>query len=347
MPSLSTRHSRPSTSVRRRPRHRQGAASHRGAQSRRSIERDLVDGERHPLHELTTSSRSRHPLSSRARRGAAARRPRSSGSTADPGGQSRRGYYADDSAPRQSRLRRARGQQPRLVGLRQDLLPPRRQAARRRRPKGQRRGAQLPRRHSTGSTASRVGIIGGSYGGYMVLRRPRVPRPRRSTSGINIFGVNESLSGRGNPRRCRRGLFSSPCADVPDSPWPGSGSRLRKRRAERNSSARPSRSSDNKPAARHRPTPRRRRRLRHPCQGKWRVIGGNRDGLRRAWPHDCAARRIRQLQAEALVAFLLIVVDDLEFDELGLRILVTPGNRHGIGDEILARRGRACDRLSR
>jgi hypothetical protein len=79
---------------------------------------DGLDDPRHPLSPHGASARKSRPgvIVLRAWR---------------PGGQSRKRLFGDDPAPRQSRLRRAARQQSRLVGLRQDLLPHGRQAARR------------------------------------------------------------------------------------------------------------------------------------------------------------------------------------------------------------------------
>ena len=90
--------------------------------------------------------------------------------------------------------------------------------------------------------------------------------------------------------------------------------------------------------------PRRRRRACRAAGTNSRIIGCDRDGLCRPLPQDRAARRVRELQAEGLVTFLLLVIDDLEFDELGVHILVAPRNRHGIGSEIRACVGGARDR---
>ena len=93
------------------------------------------------------------------------------------------GYSALHAVPGQPRLRRARHQQSRQLRLRQDVLRRRRQEARPRAAVGLRRRARSTCSRSTTWIANRIGIIGGSYGGYMVLAalafQPRRVRRRR------------------------------------------------------------------------------------------------------------------------------------------------------------------------
>ena len=105
-----------------------------------------------------------------------------------PGGQSRRGYSATIQHLVNHGYARARRQQPRLERLRQDVLSHGRPQARRRRSEGHRRTPSSTWPALDWVDGERIGIIGGSYGGYMVGAALAF-EPDAFDVGIDIFGV--------------------------------------------------------------------------------------------------------------------------------------------------------------
>ncbi len=105
-----------------------------------------------------------------------------------PGGQSRRGYSATIQHLVNHGYARARRQQPRLLRLWQDVLPHGRQASTATSISRTSSPARNTWPGSTGSIAERIGIIGGSYGGYMVGAALAFS-PDTFDVGVDIFGV--------------------------------------------------------------------------------------------------------------------------------------------------------------
>ena len=106
-----------------------------------------------------------------------------------PGGQTTPRLQRHDPVPGQSRLRRPRHQQPRQFRLRQDVLSPPTTSKHGREPlwdcvEAKKYLASLPY-----VDANRIGIIGGSYGGYMVLAALAF-QPDVFDVGVDIFGVS-------------------------------------------------------------------------------------------------------------------------------------------------------------
>ena len=130
------------------------------------------------LQELRRHGDPQHPVEAAPGDRAEPRRRRWCWVHGGPGGQTTRALQRRHPVPRQPRLRGARHQQPRQLGLRQDLLRRRRRQARPRAAVGHASTRRSTCSRSTTSTTSKIGIIGGSYGGYMVARRAGLPARR-------------------------------------------------------------------------------------------------------------------------------------------------------------------------
>ena len=129
-----------------------------------------------------------------------------------PEGQERPVFRSDYQALLAQRHRRVRAQHPRLVGLRQGVRQPRqRRAALRRQHATSRPAPTSWSREGIGATG-RLGIMGGSYGGYVVMVAV-TEYPDTFAAGANLFGMvnfetffsqTHAVDGRDLHRRVRR-----------------------------------------------------------------------------------------------------------------------------------------------